>query len=299
MPLKLTLPIDSKSIELDEFNEILKQNNYDFNDQDQILEIARYFSQLNNNKKFLLNFLSEQLKSFHSSSKSDFIAPNAFVLDKKNSYKIRAVIWKPRPRSESLENNFDFEICHDHNFDLLTAGYFGPGYKTRCYTYNSLQITGTLNERVNMIPEGTFSLSEGEILFYRSKHDIHIQIPPDSLSVSLNCIFNDNVDIPQYQFCEKTSKICRYFHSSKSEFLIRLSGVIGDQNLVDPLFSILKKDKSMHHKAYAAKAISQIVPNERRQVEEIMNDIKSPLLDDLFKREDLKIGSSYDLTEDY
>ncbi|MDB5022859.1 MAG: hypothetical protein JWP78_614 [Mucilaginibacter sp.] len=290
--------MDSTSIELDEFNEVLKQNKYDFRNQDQIPEIARYFNQLNNNKKFLVNFLSDQLKSFHSSAKCDFIAPNAFVLYKKKRYKIRAVIWEPRPNLESLENNIDFEVCHDHNFDLLTAGYFGPGYKTRCYSYNSLQINGTLNERVNMIPEGTFSLSEGELLFYRSKHDIHIQIPPDSLSVSLNCIFNDKVDIPQYQFCEKTHKICRYLHSSKSEFLIRLSGVVGDQNFVDPLFSILNNNGSMHQKAYAAKAITQIVPYERRQVEEIISNFKNPLLQDLFKREELKIGSTYDSTAD-
>ena len=50
MPLIIELPFDDKSIELEEYVDIIESNKYDFSNQDDIINSAPYLKQLNNNK---------------------------------------------------------------------------------------------------------------------------------------------------------------------------------------------------------------------------------------------------------
>jgi len=65
---------------------------------------------------------------------------------------IRANIWKPISSLEASIGGFLYDICHDHNFDILTIGYAGPGYKARTYEYSLQGVEGVLGEEIDLVP---------------------------------------------------------------------------------------------------------------------------------------------------
>ncbi|HSZ86268.1 MAG TPA: hypothetical protein VK787_09570 [Puia sp.] len=283
MPQEILVSKDNKSIELKEFIELVKCNNYDFANYDDLVDSAKYLNQLNNNKSFLLDLMCEELMGT-SFQKNNFYGPQVFILHSNEKYFLRAVVWNPISAAERTIAGFRYDICHDHNFDILTIGYFGPGYESRGYSYDFKKITGLIDEEVDMKSEGTIQLSEGKIFLYRAKKDIHMQMPPSSLSVSINLIPNNSkISSPQFEFNESTHKISRYLQISGNELIVRMAGVTANIELADILYSIFKKTNSPHIKAYAGISLIQISNSMRTEIYESLQHDKLAL--DLFVKE--------------
>lgn len=188
-------------------------------------------------------------------------------------YFIRANVWKPISALEESIEGFRYDICHDHNFDILTIGYFGPGYRARMYEYEENEVVGLLGERINMIPKGEITLSKNRVFLYRAKKDIHIQLPPESLSISLNFIpRNRRILEPQFQLDEDRRAICRYIHSSGSELIVRMVGLLGDARSVDALDRIRTTHVSVHVRALAAVSQVMLAPDEEDRVRQWLSD---------------------------
>jgi len=289
MPIVISVPKDIKLIELQEFIDVIEENKYDLNTKDELFILAKLLNQLNNNKQFLINHIANELANLSAFQKSNVYDNKTFVLHQTKNYLLRAVVWTPG--NKSIENP-KFDIYHDHNFDLLTAGYFGPGYKTRALTYNEKDIVGLLDEEVVVEDKGIFTLSEGQIMFYQAKKDIHSQIPPESMSVSINVIPGRNViNRPQFEFDKDSFKISRYLQLSSNELVIRLAGLLGDENDIEILKTIIVKHNNPHIKAYAALAITQISPELSEDMDRLIYGSKNKLMIDIFNRERSVYGS--------
>ncbi|MBE7171147.1 MAG: HEAT repeat domain-containing protein [Williamsia sp.] len=295
MPLQIDMPNDAASIELDEYIETIASMKYDLSCQEDLVDSAIYLKRLANNKKFLINHMSNELREIASFQKTNTYGPAVFILHSNENYFLRAVVWNPVSRIERSIENFRYDICHDHNFDILTVGYCGPGYESRGYTYDYSKVKGLLGEKVELQPQELFTLSQGRVALFRAKQDIHIQLPPGSVSVSLNLIPRSNkINEPQYQFDEATHRICRYLHSSGRELAVRLAGALGDENAVEILETIYKNNPSAHVKAYAAQSLIQLDPQRTEEVaERIQGD--SALAFDIFQKERMRYGSSFEL----
>ncbi|WP_295794691.1 hypothetical protein [Mucilaginibacter sp.] len=292
MPLIISIPEDDTTIGLVEFREIMKGTKVDFKNQDDLFYSAKYLNQLNNNKTFLTNFLTAELKNIYDFQKSNVHGSSVFSIYQTDEYLLRAVVWSPVSESEKADPNFKYDVFHDHNFDLLTAGYFGPGYKTRSFIYNSDEVTGLLGEHVKMEDKGIYTLSEGKIMYYQAKKDIHNQIPPESISVSINIIPKRNIAAsPQYEFDEHAFKIARYIQVSSNELSIRMAGLLGSENNIEVLKAIMIKNDNPHIKAHSAISIIQIAPDLRNCVTNWVYNSKNKLLIDLFEKENVRYGS--------
>ncbi len=298
MPLIIELPFDDKSIELEEYVDIIESNKYDFSNQDDIINSAPYLKQLNNNKKLLIDRISSELKDFLAFQKGNFYGPKVFILLTHPKFYLRAVVWEPISNLELSIKGFNYDICHDHNFDILTAGYFGPGYETRTYTYDYNKVTGYLGEKIELKEQGIFNLPEGKLLLYRAKKDIHIQLPPESLSISLNLIpKNESLRLPQYQFDESTRSICRYLQNSGNELMVRMAGVLGDPNMIDILNDLFEKNQNVHISALAASSLIQLSPERKDEIHKRVFEKKDILLEDIFLKETVKTGASLGIFE--
>lgn len=296
MPLEIKLPPDFKSIELEEYINTLQEMKYDLTAHEDIIDSAKYLKQLSNNKTFLINYLCEELKDIASFQKSNYYGPQVFIIHTAEKYFIRAVVWNTVSRAELAIKEYKYDVCHDHNFDILTIGHFGPGYESRCYTYDHSKVTGLLGEKVEMIKEDTLTLSEGKIVLFRAKKDIHIQLPPTGLSVSLNLMPRSPLrNQPQFQFDEEKHQLCKYLQLSGSELLVRLAGVLGNENFAGMLDSIFENTPNPHIKALAAISTVQISPDRISEIESKINNSGQPLVKDLFKKEISKYGASLDL----
>lgn len=113
-----------------------------------------------------------------------------YILYRGRTYSIRATIWLPESRVSEmakLQNGvFAYDYPHNHNFDLVTVGCFGPGYETDIYSIGALDSQTRVGDLVDAEFLGRHRLSPGTVLFYEAFDDVHIQVPVDELSVALN-----------------------------------------------------------------------------------------------------------------
>lgn len=45
------------------------------------------------------------------------------------------MLWIPT-RTSGQRYSFSYKVAHDHAFDLMTVGFFGPGYRTSLYEFD-------------------------------------------------------------------------------------------------------------------------------------------------------------------
>jgi hypothetical protein len=123
-------------------------------------------------------------------------------------------------------------VPHDHNFSFLTVGYLGPGYWSDYYEYDYDRTVGYVGEEVDLRFIERTRLAEGKVLLYRRHRDVHSQLPPDSLSVSLNilAIAIGNSFRDQYSFDLERSRISGHVDRNPLEALILLAGHVGREN---------------------------------------------------------------------
>ena len=121
---------------------------------------------------------------------------------------------------------------HDHNFDFLTVGYFGPGYVSDYWEYNYASVRGEEGEAVDLRFVERSALGEGRVLHYRAHRDVHCQHPPESLSVSLNiCAANPAQGwFDQYRFDTDAGRIAGVLNPSANAVMLRLGAAVGSED---------------------------------------------------------------------
>lgn len=291
MPVVIDLAEDDEVWSLEQYIEHLEQSGYDLSTEEGLIASAPFLHKLNNNKDFFVDHVFSELNAGPDFQQQNFYGSQVFLLHRSARYFLRANVWRPVSALEQSINGFQYDVCHDHNFYILTAGYYGPGYRSRAYTYDLRNITGLLGEQVDLVSDGIFELPTGKIALYRAKKDVHFQLPPESLSISLNLIprsphFNDL----QFQFDEDAKRITRYLQASGTELAVRMAGLIEDPRFIEPLQRIARTHPGTLVRALASLAEGQLA-SERSAlvVERILRD-ESGLGRELFRRESEEYG---------
>lgn len=153
---------------------------------------------------------------------------------------------------------FLYQRVHDHDFSFLTIGYLGTGYETTIYEYDALSVKVEVGEKVNMKFLETTRLTKGKIMYYRESKDIHTQLYPEELSLSINLIpYPQNVIRKnQFFFDTKNSTIENFAknNAAKNIFVCKLARLLGNANTVDILtsFAALHPYPRLRAEAYHA-----------------------------------------------
>ncbi|MGB3379360.1 helix-turn-helix transcriptional regulator [Allopontixanthobacter sediminis] len=152
-------------------------------------------------------------------------------------YFLRANIW-PGEQDHAFRasggGSFVYGTPHDHNFDFLTLGYFGPGYVSDYYEYDYEEVSGWSGEHAGLRFIERSTLSPGKLMFYRAHLDVHSQLPPKSMSVSLNVMGIDAAQgwHDQYRFDPASDTISAVLNPTSTETFLRLAvGLGGDEAL--------------------------------------------------------------------
>jgi len=217
-------------------------------DQDSILSLAPVLKSLAANKRFLTDFLNGQLAKFMGGGKSSLYSPQSFILGGNGTtWTIRGNFWFPLAGAGTLASVqtsvFSYERPHNHNFSLLTVGWFGPGYETALWECDPASITGIPGEIVDLLSLGRESLPSGKVLFYRPFRDVHIQYSPQKFSISLNLlVVPDSYRLmDQYIFDVETSRIVGVpddLDGARRGSVMELLGYFGDDRTKELLFDI-------------------------------------------------------------
>jgi len=217
----------------------LDASGFDPRDEASLLHAAGWLRRLGNNRDFLAEIMLAELAGRHRlDDEVSAYGPQVIMLSPLGGeFFLRANIWpsqaEPMFRA-SGGGAFVYELPHDHNFDFLTLGYFGPGYWSDYYEYDYEAVAGAIGEPAGLRFVERARLAPGQLMHYRAHRDVHAQLPPDALSVSLNVMHAGGAQgwLDQYKFDLERNVIAGVLGTGASEVFMRIAvGLGGDEAL--------------------------------------------------------------------
>lgn len=193
MARDLTGQVAGAAVGFDEFVALLDDRTPDLRHEDGVVHAATALARLAANSDFLVQRAVEELKDHCSAQQrsNNYGAQVLMLHQVPGRYFVRANFWPalddPVVQASGTDHYF-YHIPHDHNFDFVTVGYAGPGYRSRWFEYDHDSIAGYVGEPVALVPVEDGMLHQGRVLHYRAHRDVHDQLPPSRLSISLNIV---------------------------------------------------------------------------------------------------------------
>ena len=192
VPRVIDAPTEER-IELAELVERLETGGFDGQDEDNFASWGPELRKLANDRDFLADLMIAELKQRCEGQVRDnqYSAQVVMLHNSSRRFIIRANFWPALKDSvirHSGTDPFFYGVPHDHNFSFLTVGYFGPGYWSDYYEYDYGEVVGVPGEEVDLRFVEKSRLEQGKVMLYRAHRDIHLQLPADEMSVSLNIV---------------------------------------------------------------------------------------------------------------
>lgn len=231
---------DNSVCSLTECIEGLDAVGLDPRDPETLGQAALWLRRLGNNRSFLGDMLLAELRDGCGSGQPDSAySPQSLMLsDYRQGYFLRANIW-PGETDQTYRASgagaFAYGVSHDHNFDFLTIGYHGPGYESEYWEYDYGKVAGLPGEQAGLRYCGRHTLSPGTILHYRAHRDVHSQLPPKSLSVSLNVMATNPAQgwFDQYGFDPGSDTVTGVLSPNSTETFLRLAVACGSEDALE------------------------------------------------------------------
>lgn len=255
--MALTIHEEScQKIEMQEFVEVCNSQ-MDPDDEASVIAMASWLRKLSNNKSILIDHINTNLRDSTWADRLGGYSSQSFVLETMANAFIRVNVWE---KSREYDGDtfwedalYSYGLSHNHNFQLLTAGYWGPGYRTEIHEIDPEGIVGYAGERVCIRFLEHTGLPEGKVMYYRRSRDVHNQIAPEEFSISLNLMPADRLVATTEQF----------------EFDVRngrIKGIIGNQ--VEATVSLLTVAKNIgdHRTADLCVRLAAVSPNPRARL---------------------------------
>ena len=237
MPSAIDIPAQVEC-SLEQAVEALAKLDFDPRNEDSVWQAAYWLKRLNHNRNFLSEILLDRLRGMGKSAIESGYGPQAIILSPlRGQTFLRANIW-PSEKDLSFVNSgaqtFVYGVPHDHNFSFLTTGYLGPGYRSDYYTYEYENVTGYPGEKANLKFVERSALSQGKLMLYRAHLDVHSQLPPESLSVSLNVMHVDPAQCwyDQYGFDPELDQVTGVLSSNATEVFLRTAVASGSEEAI-------------------------------------------------------------------
>lgn len=268
--MPLDLPADNDDvIDIEGIVDWLRSASIDTTDEASLRTAAPALRALANNRSFLGDLAVEELKRSYSDEEAVYLYTAQVMMlhmpkRREDNFFLRANIWPaesdPVVKAAGL-GPFFYHRPHDHNFNFLTVGYFGPGYGSNYYEYDAADVAGYPGEAVPRLKFiRTSSLAEGDVMLYRAGIDVHDQLPPESLSVSLNIVENSARSrfTNQYAFDLEKSVITQIINISPAPAIFGAALQLGCGNGVDVMTNIAVDGVTPYLRFTARKALAAL-----------------------------------------
>jgi hypothetical protein len=220
---------------------------------------------LSKNLFILWELLADRLVDLSGNTASvGSYGPGAYVIHKGRGYTIRLVMWLPiqsvGPQKVWEDQAFSYDYCHNHDFSILTVGWFGPGYETTVYEVSD-QVARNGMPGMNVAPLSVrrLRLSAGEVFLYKKGVHVHFQHPPKSFSVSLNILVKDD-ELAQFEFdrdCTKILRVTAHPHSIATQ-AIRFAEALGTSRAAELVSIAAETSPSAIVRSQAAAVLGRV-----------------------------------------
>ena len=254
-------------IDLDDLVDALDCMPFDTRDEDSFAALGPWLARLGRNPDFLANLAIDELKTRCEGQHAGngYGAQVVLLRPPNGRYVLRANFWPARDDSlvrASGAGAFFYDLPHDHNFPFLTYGYLGPGYWSDYFEYDVDRVTGVPGDDAGLRFVERARLAPGKLMLYRMRRDIHVQLPPDSFSVSLNILGADPAQpwLEQYRFDIRRGVIAEGLTCTASEALVALAVHTG--NGLDLAEQFARSHPSERMRVTALHALASALPDE-------------------------------------
>ena len=201
---------------------------FDPDDEAKLAHAALQLRRLSNNRTFLAERLCAALEGRPDAKlpPSGYSPQSIPLTGLHQTFFLRANIW-PSPKDAIFRSSggacFAYDTPHDHNFSFLTAGYWGPGYGSDYYEYDYGEVAGYCGEAAGLRFVERTHLTPGKMMLYRAHRDIHSQIAPEALSISLNIMHSNpaNSWFDQYGFDLENGTVTGQLNPTSTEAFLR------------------------------------------------------------------------------
>lgn len=272
---RLIASADPATATLAQCVEALSDWGFDPAEPESVSHAASWLRRLGNDRAFLGDILVDLLAgrpgdvfALHS------VEPNCFLLaaPEGGNFAISASVW-PSPADQIYRASgpriFGYGVAHDHNFDFLALGYFGPGCEADHFTYDRGSIAGLRGEAVALEPLGRSRLEPGQLLHYRAGHDVHCRYAPAALSVSLNLSHVDPACEwdSHFTFDIGQGRIERVLGHGPSEAFLRIAVALGGEEAHDLARHLGRTHESLRMRHSAWRALASIARDDTSRAE--------------------------------
>ena len=302
MPRLIDARTDEK-ISLAELVELLETGDFDPQDEDNFASWGLALKKLANDRSFLGDMIVAELKqSCEGQVRDNQYNPQVVLLHGAvERFIIRANFWPALKDSvvrHSGSDPFFYNVAHDHNFSFLTVGYLGPGYWSDYYEYDYGEVVGIPGEEVNLKFVEKARLEEGKVMLYRAHKDVHLQLPADAMSVSLNILETSHATTfrDQYRFDVDNKRIEGIMTRMSLEPMLALAAHFGGEEGLDLLVNFARSHPSdrLRWCALRARAAASPALDDRIAIYEEGARTDSLLVAAMAKREAAKIEKGRD-----
>ncbi|MEA3013762.1 MAG: hypothetical protein QOD42_2307 [Sphingomonadales bacterium] len=257
----------SERLELAELVEMLETGDFDSQDEDNFASWGVQLKKLANDRDFLADMMIAELKQRCDGQIRDnqYSAQVVMLHGRSSRFMMRANFWPSLTDSvvrHSGTDPFFYGVPHDHNFSFLTVGYLGPGYWSDYYEYDYGEVVGYPGEAVNLRFVEKARLDEGKVMLYRAHKDIHLQLPADAMSVSLNIVeaSHSSAFRDQYRFDLESGAIDGIMTRTSLEPMLALAAHFGGGEGEDLLASFAAAHPSDRIRWCAMRARAAALP---------------------------------------
>jgi hypothetical protein len=285
MALDLGNADGTPAISFAEFVAKLEQDGVDLSTESGVMAARSLLAGLYANRDFLVDRAIEELKdACASQSRTNRYGAQVLMLHQRpGSFFVRANFWpamdNPIVQASGAQHYF-YDVPHDHNFDFLTLGYLGPGYRSHWLENDGLKTIGYPGEIAHLTTSEHGTLSPGRILHYRAHRDVHVQFAPASFSISINIVAEGVGTMwrDQYLFDPDLRNIVQIPTLSQAEVLLRIGVNFGGEAGLDVAHHVATHHPSHRARWYAWRALAsaQTTPDGQRLILECAAADRSP-----------------------
>lgn len=258
----------SDSISLEDFISRVNQK-LNSEQEESLLDCVEDIQKLSNNSEFLLDKLHEELIDLEKFNTKNNYSSQSNILYRNEKFFIRINTWEPL--SENLKERerqnklYLYGKAHDHNFSLLTVGYFGSGYETELWEYDYNKVIGYKGEKIDMNYLERARLSKNKSMIYRMSKDIHTQFEPKDFTISLNLIPISQQTSKNEQFIFDTEKKIILNNTSNEGtsryFILKLASEYGDNSTLKIVEEIASKHEFPFMRIKSYETIANLTGN--------------------------------------
>jgi hypothetical protein len=268
---RLIEPGEGGPIGLDCLVDALDSTPFDVRDEEEFAALGPLLARLGRNPDFLADLAIEELKSrCKRQGTTEAYGAQVFLLRPPNGrYVLRANFWPARADPVLRASGpaaFFYDMPHDHNFPFLTYGYMGPGYWSDYFEYEVDALAGVPGEDARLRFVERARLEPGRLMLYRMRRDIHVQLPPDGFSVSLNILGADPAQpwLDQYRFDISRGVIAEGLTCTGAEALVAIAAHLG--NGLDQAAEFARRHPCERMRVTALTALASTLPDAAEAV---------------------------------